>query len=78
MELENGSLLILPRSPFASVLLAMPRSARAAEGGIVCHVLNRGNGRRRRFRQEGDYAGFLEALEIPRRGESLFSDRGQR
>ena len=40
----------------------MPRTARAAVGGIVYHVLNRGNGRMGIFRKPGDYLAFLELL----------------
>ena len=40
----------------------MPRTARAAVGGIVYHVLNRGNGGMGVFRKPGDYRAFLELL----------------
>ena len=40
----------------------MPRTARAAIGGIVYHVLNRGNGRMGVFRKPGDYRAFLQLL----------------
>jgi putative transposase len=40
----------------------MPRSRRAAAGGLVYHVLNRGNGRMRIFRTPGDYLAFLQLL----------------
>jgi putative transposase len=40
----------------------MPRVARASAGGLCYHVLNRGNGRRQVFHQEGDYHAFLKAL----------------
>ena len=40
----------------------MPRTARAAVGGIVYHVLNRGNGRIGVFRKPGDYLAFLQLL----------------
>jgi putative transposase len=40
----------------------MPRTARAAIGGIVYHVLNRGNGRMGIFRKPGDYLAFLQLL----------------
>ena len=40
----------------------MPRTARAASGGVVYHVLNRGNGRTTIFREPGDYAAFLQLL----------------
>jgi putative transposase len=40
----------------------MPRTARAAKGGIVYHVLNRGNGRQRLFHKPGDYDAFVKLL----------------
>jgi len=40
----------------------MPRTARAAEGGLVYHVLNRGNGRMKIFRKPGDYEAFVRLL----------------
>src|SRR5947209_9281344 len=40
----------------------MPRTARAAVGGVVYHVLNRGNGRMRIFRKPPDYQAFLKLM----------------
>lgn len=40
----------------------MPRTARNAAGGIVYHVLNRGNNRQRIFRKDGDYAAFVQLM----------------
>ena len=40
----------------------MPRTARASVGGVCYHVLNRGNGRAKVFRKEGDYAAFLDLM----------------
>jgi putative transposase len=40
----------------------MPRIGRVAPGGIVYHVLNRANGRRKLFRKDADYDAFLELL----------------
>lgn len=40
----------------------MPRTARAAPGGVVFHVLNRGNATSPVFDDDGDYAAFLKAL----------------
>ncbi len=40
----------------------MPRTARAAVGGVCYHVLNRGNGRAKVYRKEGDYAAFLDLV----------------
>ncbi len=41
----------------------MPRTARAIEGGLIYHVLNRGNGRLRLFHKSGDYEAFERVLE---------------
>jgi putative transposase len=40
----------------------MPRTARAAVGGIVYHILNRGNGRMGIFRKPADFQAFLTVL----------------
>lgn len=40
----------------------MPRTSRAAVGGMVYHVLNRGNGRMEIFRKPGDYQAFVELM----------------
>ncbi len=40
----------------------MPRTARAAVGGVCYHVLNRGNGRAKVYRKDGDYAAFLDLV----------------
>lgn len=40
----------------------MPRTSRSALGGIVYHVLNRGNGRMPIFRKPGDYQAFAQIL----------------
>jgi putative transposase len=40
----------------------MPRGARHVPGGLCYHVLNRGNGRQHVFRDDEDYASFLQAL----------------
>jgi len=40
----------------------MPRTARAAVGGMCYHVLNRGNARAEVFHKQGDYAAFLKLL----------------
>jgi putative transposase len=40
----------------------MPRTARAAAGGVVYHVLNRSNGRGQIFRKDEDFAAFLKLL----------------
>ena len=40
----------------SATLAIMPRIARVAVGGIVQHVLNRGNGRMQLFHKDADYA----------------------
>ena len=40
----------------------MPRVGRKAVGGVVYHVLNRGNGKARLFHKPGDYDAFLRVL----------------
>ena len=40
----------------------MPRTARAAVGGLVYHVLNRGNGRLEVFRKPGDFLAFVDLM----------------
>ena len=40
----------------------MPRTARASVGGVCYHVLNRGNGRLRVFRDADDYAAFVDLV----------------
>ena len=42
----------------------MPRTARAAVGGMCYHVLNRGNGRDEVFHKEEDYAAFVRLLSL--------------
>src|SRR5450432_4892382 len=44
----------------------MPRQARSAAGGLVYHVINRGNGHLRLFRKEADYLAFEKVM-----GEAL-------
>ena len=40
----------------------MPRTARQAPGGMIFHVLNRGNARDRIFDDDADYAAFEKVL----------------
>jgi putative transposase len=40
----------------------MARTARASVGGVCYHVLNRGNARQKVFRNEEDYAAFLDLI----------------
>ena len=40
----------------------MPRTARASLGGWCYHVLNRGNTRGEVFRNQADYAAFVQLL----------------
>ena len=46
----------------------MGRARRAAAGGVVYHVLNRGNGRARIFHKPGDYDAFIR---LPREGQAV-------
>ena len=62
--------LILTFRRFLLTLSVLPRAPRASVGGICYHVMNRGNGRRAVFRNDGDYQAFLKAIghaciEIP-------------
>ncbi len=41
----------------------MGRPKRAADGGLIYHVLNRANVRMRIFEKEADYAAFEQVLE---------------
>ena len=45
----------------------MPRIARVAPGGVVYHVLNRGNGRRMIFHKDADAAAFVDLLRETKR-----------
>jgi putative transposase len=49
----------------------MPRRARAIEGGLAYHVLNRANARLPLFRKEADYAAFERVLEEALQREPL-------
>ena len=40
----------------------MARTSRAAVGGLVYHVLNRGNGRLEIFRKPGDFLAFWDLM----------------
>jgi len=40
----------------------MPRTARQSLGGMIFHVLNRGNARDRVFADDADYAAFKKVL----------------
>jgi putative transposase len=42
----------------------MPRVGRIAPGGLVYHVMNRGNGRARLFHKPGDYDAFLRVMVL--------------
>jgi putative transposase len=42
----------------------MPRTARIAPGGMIFHVLNRGNARMRIFDGAGDYAALLKVMAL--------------
>jgi putative transposase len=42
--------------------IGMPRTARASQGGFVCQVLNRENGRRDVFHKDDDFAAFVNLM----------------
>ena len=44
--------------------VGMPRAARVAPGGMVFHVLNRGNDRRDIFDDRADYEAFLRVMDL--------------
>ena len=44
------------------MLPVMPRTARASQGGIIYHVLNRGNAGMRLFHKTGDFDSFVKLL----------------
>jgi putative transposase len=44
----------------------MSRTARAVEGGMIYHVLNRGNGRMQIFRKPADFGAFIKILSQAR------------
>src|SRR5580658_4852034 len=44
------------------MLLAMPRTARKAPGGMIFHVLNRRVGRSEMFQKDEDFAAFERAM----------------
>ena len=46
----------------------MPRTKRAAIGGMVYHVLNRGNGKMKIFRKDGDFQAFVDLMILARAG----------
>jgi putative transposase len=52
----------LTSNAYIAILSAMPRTARAAVGGLVYHVLNRGNGRMEIFRKPEDYLAFARLM----------------
>jgi putative transposase len=53
----------------------MGRPQRAADGGLVYHVLNRANGRRTIFAKDEDYEAFEQALQqaVERTGTRLLA-----
>ena len=50
--------LIIDRIVVVGYAAGMPRIARVAGGGMVQHVLNRGNGRMKLFHKPQDYQAF--------------------
>ena len=42
----------------------MPRTGRSIEAGVICHELNRGNGRMTPFRKDADFEVFERVLGV--------------
>lgn len=63
-RLRNGDMVhfSLPSAARRPRMGALPRTARAFQGGFCYHALNRGNGRRTVFHKDADYVGFLKLL----------------
>src|SRR5437867_797661 len=60
---NKGDIHLYLTAPCQKVIVhRMPRTSRSAPGGIVYHVLNRGNDRKKIFRKQGDYAAFVKLL----------------
>ena len=59
----------LTTTPASRYSLRMPRTARAAAGGLCYHAINRGNGRTRVFHNKADYRDFERLLATV--GESV-------
>ena len=55
----RGYVRLLTWADACGNVLGMPRAARVAPGGMIFHVLNRGNDQRTIFGNEHDYAAFL-------------------
>jgi putative transposase len=53
-----------PRGMTIAATGFMPRKRRFAPGGLILHITNRGNDRRRLFFDDRDYAEFLRLLEF--------------
>ena len=61
------------------ILPSMPRTPRLAPGGMIFHILNRGNARAQIFRKEADYLAFEKAMaetteHVPMRILAYLSD----
>src|ERR1022692_4979247 len=48
--------------PFCVRMAGMPRTKRINEAGVIYHVINRGNGKQRIFRKDGDFQAFQKVL----------------
>ena len=59
---ESGTGTILTRWGVLDYGSVMPRTAWAAPGGMVFHVLNRGVARMQLFEKAGDYQAFEQVL----------------
>jgi putative transposase len=59
---KGDIVLLLTAARALARLFGMPRTARAAVGGLCYHVLNRGNGRAEVFHKPEDYDAFLRLM----------------
>ena len=53
--------------PLVTVPFECLRRPRSARGGVIYHVINRGNCKMNLFEKDGDFSAFLKVLEEGRR-----------
>ena len=59
---KGSELFILTTVGCGRYALGMPRPLRPLDGGLIYHVIDRGNNRQNVFRKKGDFEAFLAAL----------------
>ncbi len=50
----------------------MPRTGRELVGGVIYHIINRGNGRAKIFKKEDDYREFIELMQETKKSHGIF------